>query len=68
MICTTYSLAIHGANFPKLQFATGEVGAGVTWLRQLSKLELKEEIVEEDDQKQVICRYTPLGLVVGIGE
>jgi hypothetical protein len=49
-------------------FATGEVATGVKWLRELSKLELKEEIVEEDDQKKIICRYTPLGLVVGIGE
>ena len=46
----------------------GEVATGVKWLRELSKIELKEEIVEEDDNKKVICRYTPLGLVVGIGK
>ncbi|EXJ80429.1 aldehyde dehydrogenase (NAD+) [Capronia coronata CBS 617.96] len=49
-----------------LQFALGEVKTGVHWLRALTKLELQEEIVEEDDQKQVIVRYTPLGVTVGI--
>lgn len=27
---------------------------------------MKEEVVEEDDDKKIIQRYTPLGLVVGI--
>ncbi|KAL2432529.1 Aldehyde dehydrogenase LUC3 [Exophiala dermatitidis] len=49
-----------------LQFAVGEAKTGVHWLRALSKLELKDEIVEEDDEKQVIVRYTPLGVTVGI--
>ena len=49
-----------------LQFAVGEVQTGVHWLRELAKLELKEEVVEEDDGKKVIVRYTPLGLTVGI--
>ncbi|KIV84941.1 hypothetical protein PV11_00686 [Exophiala sideris] len=49
-----------------IQFATGELQTGVTWLRELSKIELKEEVVEEDDQKRVIVRYTPLGVTVGI--
>jgi len=48
------------------QFAVGEINTGVHWLRALSKIELKEEIVEEDDSKQVIVRYTPLGVTVGI--
>lgn len=50
----------------QLQFAQGEVAAGVTWLRAFNKLELTEEIIQEDDTKQTIQRYTPLGLVVGI--
>jgi acyl-CoA reductase-like NAD-dependent aldehyde dehydrogenase len=47
-------------------FAVNEVATGVAWLRALSKLELKEEVIAEDDDKKTICRYTPLGLVVGI--
>ena len=36
------------------------------WLRALSELEVKEEILEEQGDKQTIVRYTPLGVVVGI--
>merc|ERR1712000_297193 len=49
-----------------LQFAIQEAQTGVHWMRSLAKIELKEEIVEEDAQKQVIVRYTPLGVTVGI--
>ncbi|KIW75688.1 hypothetical protein Z517_10430 [Fonsecaea pedrosoi CBS 271.37] len=49
-----------------LQFAVGEIHTGVHWLRALSKLELKEEVVEENDEKKIIVRYTPLGVAVGI--
>lgn len=50
------------------QFAVGEVATGVTWLRSLADTgeKLKEEIVEETEEKQTITRYTPLGVVVGI--
>lgn len=47
-------------------FAKAEVNSGVLWTRTLSSFELPEEIVEEDDTKQVIVRYTPLGVAVGI--
>lgn len=36
------------------------------WLRSHADIDLKEEIIKEDDQKQVIIRYTPLGVAVGI--
>lgn len=49
-----------------LMFAKSEVAAGVTWIRTLSSFELPEEIVEEDDTKKIIVRYTPLGVAVGI--
>ncbi|EXJ79757.1 aldehyde dehydrogenase (NAD+) [Capronia epimyces CBS 606.96] len=49
-----------------LQFAVGEIKAGVHWLRSLSKLELKEETIEEDEEKRVVVRHTPLGVTVGI--
>ena len=35
-------------------------------MRSLAKLELKDEVVEENESKQVIVRYTPLGVTVGI--
>jgi len=47
-------------------FAAAEVADGVKWLRALAKLELKEEVLEEDDKKQTIVRYTPLGVCIGI--
>ncbi|KIX10526.1 uncharacterized protein Z518_01609 [Rhinocladiella mackenziei CBS 650.93] len=69
------ALEKHADNFGKMltqeqgkprQFAVGEAHTGVHWMRALSKIELKEEIIEEDEQKQVIVRYTPLGVTVGI--
>lgn len=50
----------------QIQFAVSEVQTGVHWIRKLAEIEVKEEIVEEDDDKQVIVRYTPLGVAVGI--
>jgi len=47
-------------------FAKSEIDTGVKWLRELSKLELQEEVVSEDNEKRTIVRYTPLGLCVGI--
>lgn len=49
-----------------LMFASNEVDAATTWIRTLSSFEVPEEIVEEDDTKQIIVRYTPLGVAVGI--
>ncbi|KIW96915.1 uncharacterized protein Z519_02306 [Cladophialophora bantiana CBS 173.52] len=49
-----------------VQFGVGEAHTGVQWMRALAQLELKEEVVEENDEKQVIVRYTPLGVCVGI--
>lgn len=43
-----------------------EVQAGIHWLRKIAELELKEEVIEEDASKQVIVRYTPLGVAAGI--
>lgn len=65
----------HGDDFAKLltqeqgkplMFAKAEVAAGVQWIRTLSSFEIPEEVVEEDDSKQIIVRYTPLGVAVGI--
>ncbi|PVH70035.1 aldehyde dehydrogenase [Cadophora sp. DSE1049] len=43
-----------------------EISTGVRFIRSLAKLELKQEIVEENDQEKVVVRYTPLGVAVGI--
>lgn len=39
---------------------------GVLWMRELAKIHLKEEVIEENAEKQVVVRYTPLGVAVGI--
>ncbi|KIV91585.1 hypothetical protein PV10_06105 [Exophiala mesophila] len=48
------------------QFAVGEIQTGVHWLRALADIKFDEQVVQEDDDKQVIVRYTPLGVTVGI--
>jgi acyl-CoA reductase-like NAD-dependent aldehyde dehydrogenase len=35
-------------------------------MRQLANIQLKEEIIDENAEKQIIVRYTPLGVAVGI--
>lgn len=50
----------------KIQFAVQEVQVGVLWMRELAKIQLQEEIIEENAEKQVLVRYTPLGVSVGI--
>lgn len=47
-------------------FAKAEVAAALQWIRTIVTFELPEEVVEEDDTKKVIVRYTPLGIAVGI--
>lgn len=49
-----------------LMFAKQEIGGAVGWIRQLSSYELKEEVIEEDEHKKTLIRYTPLGVAVGI--
>ncbi|KAH7077478.1 aldehyde dehydrogenase [Paraphoma chrysanthemicola] len=49
-----------------LKWAMTEVQAGLHWIRQIAALELKEEVLEEDAGKQVVVRYTPLGVTLGI--
>jgi delta 1-pyrroline-5-carboxylate dehydrogenase len=49
-----------------LALAEAEIGAGYIWMRELAKIDLKTEIVEETDTKQTVTRYTPLGVCVGI--
>ncbi|EXJ89307.1 aldehyde dehydrogenase (NAD+) [Capronia epimyces CBS 606.96] len=48
-----------------LVFARLEVDLAIHWMRTIAKLELPEERVVEDD-KEIIVRFTPLGVTVGI--
>jgi acyl-CoA reductase-like NAD-dependent aldehyde dehydrogenase len=50
----------------QIAFATNEVETGVIWLSEIAKLDLPEEIIEDNDDRQVITRYTPLGVVGAI--
>ncbi|KIX10687.1 uncharacterized protein Z518_01771 [Rhinocladiella mackenziei CBS 650.93] len=65
----------HGEDFAKLltqeqgkplMFARDEVASAVKWIRTLGRFRIPEEIVEEDDERKVVVRYTPLGAAVGI--
>jgi len=49
-----------------LMFARDEVDSGVAWLTGIANLELPEEVIEDNDERKVITRYTPLGVVGGI--
>ncbi|KAK2784917.1 hypothetical protein FQN53_008103 [Emmonsiellopsis sp. PD_33] len=46
--------------------AAMEFQMSIGMLKTVAMLELKPETVEEDEDKQVIVRYTPLGVAVGI--
>lgn len=46
-------------------FARFELDLAIQWMRDIAKLELPEERVFEGD-KEVLIRYTPLGVTVGI--
>lgn len=43
-----------------------ELDCAVMWLRELAKLELKEEVIEEKEGQKTINRYVPLGVVGAI--
>jgi len=49
-----------------LVFAKTEVDLTLHWARTLANITLKEEVTKEDNDKQIIVRYTPLGVCVGI--
>lgn len=49
-----------------LQIATMEVRLINTWFEELPKMEPKEEVVLDDEQRKVIKRYVPLGVCAGI--
>ncbi|KAK2743782.1 hypothetical protein FQN57_004719 [Myotisia sp. PD_48] len=49
-----------------LPAATGELMAAPATIRTIAALELLPEFVEDTEEQQIVSRYTPLGVVVGI--
>jgi acyl-CoA reductase-like NAD-dependent aldehyde dehydrogenase len=47
-------------------FATMEAGDGYKWLSEIGKLDLPEEVLEDNEDRQVITRYTPIGVAAAI--
>ncbi|KAJ6091615.1 hypothetical protein N7467_003584 [Penicillium canescens] len=46
--------------------ATAEVGLAGIWTRGLSSIEIKGNVIEETDDRKVVQRYTPMGVVGAI--
>jgi acyl-CoA reductase-like NAD-dependent aldehyde dehydrogenase len=46
--------------------AKGEVFAGMAWLTGIAQLKLPEEVMDDDEEHQVVVRYTPIGVAAGI--
>lgn len=49
-----------------LAFAQAEIADAVKWLRQFCEFPEPEDVIQDDDKKKIITRYTPLGVAVGI--
>lgn len=47
-------------------FARNEAETGVQWLQGLANLEMPEEVIEDNEDRKVVTRYTPLGVVGAI--
>jgi hypothetical protein len=45
----------------QIAFATAEAEAGYTWITEIAKLSLSDEIIIDDEERKVITRYKPLG-------
>ncbi|KAL8635161.1 MAG: hypothetical protein Q9228_007321, partial [Teloschistes exilis] len=43
-----------------------EISMANTWLRAFSVMKLPEDIIEDNEERQVINRFTPLGVAAGI--
>lgn len=43
-----------------------EISAGASWLKGIANLDMPEQVIEESDDKKIITRYTPLGVVGAI--
>lgn len=47
-------------------FATGEVELVYEWFDRMPDMEIKEQVVWEDDNTRAIAQYVPLGVTAGI--
>jgi acyl-CoA reductase-like NAD-dependent aldehyde dehydrogenase len=50
----------------KLAQASAELDAASAWIRGLCTLNIPEEVIEDGENKRVVVRYTPLGVVGAI--
>jgi acyl-CoA reductase-like NAD-dependent aldehyde dehydrogenase len=75
LVAYAQALQEHADDFAKLltteqgkplMFASAEVTSGVHWLTEMAKLDLPDEVVEDNEERKVITRYTPLGVVAAI--
>lgn len=46
--------------------SNSELDASIDSIRKFSDMQLPEEVLEENNQRKVIQRYTPLGVCCGI--
>ncbi|MFV0644277.1 MAG: aldehyde dehydrogenase family protein [Sphingomonadaceae bacterium] len=49
-----------------LPMAKGEVQMGAWWLKSVARQQIEDEIVEDSDQRTVVVRHIPLGVIAGI--
>ena len=49
-----------------LMLAALEVEYGYKWLSEIGKLDIPEEVFEDNEDRKVITRYTPFGVVAAI--
>ncbi|KAL9004279.1 MAG: hypothetical protein Q9188_002914 [Gyalolechia gomerana] len=43
-----------------------EFDMSTTWLRAFSTMEIPEDLIEDTEDRRVVCRYVPLGITCGI--
>ncbi|RFU30131.1 hypothetical protein B7463_g6193, partial [Scytalidium lignicola] len=69
------ALKEHASDFAKLltieqgkplKFAAGELADAYRWITGIAKMNVLEEVIEDTEDRTVISRHTPLGVVVGI--
>lgn len=49
-----------------LSQSTVEFGMGVSWIRAFCDMKLPEEVIEDNEERKITNRYTPLGVCCGI--
>ena len=46
--------------------AVGELAGSIATARGVASLTIPEEVIEDTEDRKVVARYTPLGVVAGI--